>query len=103
MRIILLPAIAGLALAGVGPLAFAGDNDRPPGTGTTRPGQDNALPMDRHGVIRPAEPNTRDPNQAEVPGTRDNPNIRDRDRRFDPAPRPPAQEDMDRDDEPMIH
>lgn len=50
--IILLPAIAGLALAGLSLPAFAGDNDRPPGTGTTQPpGQDNALPMDRHGVI----------------------------------------------------
>lgn len=101
MHIMTLPAIAGLALAGFSQVAIAADNGPPPGT--NRPDQDNALPMDRHGVIRPPEPTTRDPNQAEVPGTRDNPNIMapnviDRDRRFEHDPAPPAPPtDIDRD------
>jgi hypothetical protein len=101
MRIILLPAIAGLALAGFSLAAFAADNGQPP-AGSKEPGQDKAVPMDRHGVIRPPEHTTQDPNQAEVPGTRDNPNIMDRDRRFEHEPNPPAPpKNIDRDDSPI--
>lgn len=96
----MLPAIAGLALAGFSQAALAADNGQPPAAGTEQPGHDNAAPMDRHGVIRPPEPTTRDPNQAEVPGTRDNPNILNRDRRFEPGPTPPK--NIDGDEKPIM-
>ena len=104
MRIMTLPAIAGLALAGFTQVAAAADNGQPPGAGTPQPNQDNSLPMDRHGVIRPPEHTTQDPNQAEVPGTRDNPNILNRDRRFEQGPELPAPPtDIDRSERPMPH
>jgi hypothetical protein len=99
MRIILLPAIAGLVLASFSQVAHAADNGQPPSA--PQPDNDKALPMDRHGVIRPPEPTTRDPNQAEVPGTRDNPNILNRDRKFEQGPnRPPMPKNSDRDESP---
>lgn len=99
MRIIFLPAIAGLVLAGFGHVALAADNGQPPSAPQSN--EDKAVPMDRHGVIRPPEPTTRDPNQAEVPGTRDNPNILNRDRRFEHGPNPlPAPKNSDRDESP---
>ena len=107
MRIILLPAIAGLAfaslaLAALSQVAVAADNGQPPRAGTPQSNQNNAPPMDRHDVIRPPEHTTQDPNQAEVPGTRDNPTIMDRDRRFDHGPNPPPPPKIiDRDTSPL--
>ncbi|HEY6980957.1 hypothetical protein [Reyranella sp.] len=94
-----LAIAAGLTVIGSSPIAFAADNDQPPGTGTIeRNGA--ARPMDHQGVIRPSDRDTRDRNQAEVPGTRDNPAI-DRDKRFDRHhDRPGGAINPDRDSDP---
>lgn len=83
MRIVLLAIIACLAIVWSCSPAIAADNGQPPNSGTPQLGQPDDRPMDRHGVIRPDEPSTRDPNQARVPGTRDNPNIFDRQKGFE--------------------
>lgn len=73
MRIARTLAIsAGLAVVGSAQVVLAqGGGPGVPDSGTVERNQ---------GIIRPPEHQTQDPNQAQVPGTRDNPNIFDRDR-----------------------
>lgn len=75
MRIACRLAIAGLAVVGGSQIALAADSDQPPGTGTTERDHGISRPMDHQGVIRPSDRDTQDRNQAEVPGTHDNPSI----------------------------
>ncbi|MBS0221099.1 MAG: hypothetical protein JSR91_10185 [Proteobacteria bacterium] len=82
MRMCTLAISAGLAVVGGSPFALAQTADQPSRPGTTDRDRNDAHPMDR-GVIRPPEHNTVDPNQARVPGTRDNPNAFDRDKGLD--------------------
>lgn len=82
MRICTLAIFASLAVVGGSQLAIAQTTDQPSRPGTTDRDRNDAHPTDR-GVIRPPEHNAIDPNQAQVPGTRDNPNAFDRNKGLD--------------------
>jgi hypothetical protein len=96
MRIACTLAIsAGLAVVGGSQITLAQGNDQPPGTGTIERNRDNTHPVER-GVIRPSDRDTLDRNQAQVPGTRDNPNI-NRDKGLDRRERRTVDPDRDND------
>jgi hypothetical protein len=92
----MLAISAGLAVVGGSQITLAQGNNQAPGTGTIDRNQDNTHPMDR-GVIRPPDHTTVDPNQAQVPGTRDNPNAFDRNKGLDQGGRRPERRRVDPD------
>lgn len=98
MRTVCTLAIsAGLAVVGGSQLALAQTADQPSRPGTIDRDRNDTHPMDR-GVIRPPEHNAVDPNQAQVPGTRDNPNAFDHNKGLDQQQGPlPKRRNLDPD------